>query len=120
MRHRAKQRGLTIIGFLIAAAVVIIFVAVGARMVPAYIEYFSVQKSLEKTLNDVRDPTSIVDVRKAFTKYLQTDYIDSVVPDDLDLQKDGNVVTAVVVWTRKLHLAGNVSLYLDFEAKASR
>ncbi len=59
-------------------------------------------------------------MRKTFTRYIQTDYIDSVGPDDLDVQKDGNVVTATVTWARKLHLAGNVSLYLDFEAKASR
>ena len=120
MQHQAKQRGLTIIGFLLVAAVTIIFVAVGARMVPAYVEYFSVQKSLEKTLADVKDPTMIVDVRKTFSKYIQTDYIDSVVPDDLDVQKEGNVVTGTVTWARKLHLAGNVSLYLDFEAKATR
>ena len=120
MRYRAKQCGLTIIGFLLVAAVTIIFVAVGARMVPAYIEYFSVEKSLEKTLADVKDPTMIVDVRKQFSKYIQTDYIDSVVPEDLDVQKDGNVVTATVTWSRKLHLAGNVSLFLDFEATASR
>lgn len=120
MRHRSRQRGLTIIGFLLVAAVTVIFIAVGARMVPAYIEYYSVQKSLEKTLYDVKDPTSINEVRRTFTKYIQTDYIDSVGADDIDVQKDGNVVTATATWARKLHLAGNVSLYLDFEAKASR
>jgi hypothetical protein len=107
MQHRANQRGLTIIGFLLVAAVAIIFIAVGARMVPAYIEFYSVQQSLEKSLMDAKDPTAIGDVRKSFTKYLQTDYIDSVDASD-------------VAWSRKLHLAGNVSLYLDFEAKASR
>ncbi len=45
MRYRTNQRGLTIIGFLLVAAVAIIFIAVGARMVPAYIEWWSVQKS---------------------------------------------------------------------------
>ena len=56
-------------------------------MVPAYIEYYSVQKSIEKSLADAKDPTSIVDVRKSFTKYLQTDYIDSVNATDVDVQK---------------------------------
>lgn len=120
MRHRTKQRGLTIIGFLLVAAVAVIFIAVGARMVPAYIEFYSVQQSLEKSLMDAKDPTSINDVRRSFTKYIQTDYIDSVNAGDVDVQKDGNVVTATVAWARKLHIAGNVSLYLDFEAKASR
>jgi hypothetical protein len=120
MHNRAKARGLTIIGFLLVAAVAVIFIAVGARMVPAYIESYSVQKSLEKSLADAKDPTSIGDVRKSFTKYIQTDYIDSVNAGDVDVQKQGNEVTATVTWARKLHLVGNVSLYLDFEATATR
>jgi hypothetical protein len=120
MHYRANERGLTIIGFLLVAAVVIIFIAVGARMVPAYIEFYSVQKSLEKSLADVKDPTMVGDVRKSFTKYIQTDYIDSVNASDVDVQKEGNEVTATVAWSRKLHMVGNVSLYLDFEAVAKR
>ncbi len=58
MHNRAKARGLTIIGFLLVAAVAVIFIAVGARMVPAYIEFYSVQRSLEKSLADAKDPTS--------------------------------------------------------------
>ena len=120
MHYRAKERGLTIMGFILVAAVVVIFIAVGARTVPAYIEYYSVQKSLEKSLADAKDPTSLGDVRKAFTKFLQTDYIDSVNASDIDVQKAGNEVTASVAWSRKLHMVGNVSLYLEFEATATR
>ena len=36
------------------------------------------------------------------------------------MTKEGNVVTASVAWTRILPLVANVSLYLEFEAKASR
>jgi hypothetical protein len=104
----------------LVAAVTVIFVAVGARMVPAYIEYYSVKKALEKSLAETKDPSSIVDVRKTFTRYLQTDYIDSVNASDVEVQKVGNEVTASVVWARKLQLVGNVSLYLDFEAAATR
>jgi hypothetical protein len=39
-------------------------------MVPAYIEYSSVQQSLEKSLADAKDPTSIGDVRRSFTKFI--------------------------------------------------
>jgi len=119
MRGRGRQHGLTIIGFLLVAAVVVIFVVVGARTVPAYIEYYSVQKSLEKALREARDPT-LTEVRRAFDRYLATDYIQSVRASDLELTKDGNVVTASVAWTRILPLVANVSLYLEFDARASR
>jgi Tfp pilus assembly protein PilE len=120
MKERKHQQGLTIIGFVLVAAVVGIFVVVGARMVPAYIEYYSVQKSIEKSLNDARDPNAIGDVRRAFEKYLATDYIQSVHAADLEMTKDGNQTTVSVAWTRILPLVANVSLYIEFEAKATR
>ena len=120
MNRQASQRGLTLIGFVFVAAVIAFFVVVGARMAPAYIEYFSVQKSLEKTLAEAKDPTSQVDVRRTFDRYLATDYIDSVTARDLEVTKEGNQVTLTVAWTRKLHLVSNVSLFLDFEASATR
>jgi hypothetical protein len=120
MTKRGRQHGLTIIGFLLVAAVVVIFVVVGARMVPAYIEWYSVQKALDKSLMDVRDPTAANELRKSFDRYLATDYIESVRASDVEVTKDGNVVTASVAWTRILPLFSNVSLYLEFEAKSSR
>ena len=120
MNERPRQRGLTLIGFVLVAIVVGIFVVVGARAVPAYIEYFSVQKSIEKSLNDVKDPTALVDLRKTFDRYLAVDYIDSIRASDLEITKDGNKTTASVAWTRILPLIGNVSLYLEFEASATR
>jgi hypothetical protein len=120
MNDRNGQHGLTLTGFVMVAIVVATFVVVGARMVPAYIEYYSVQKSLEKSLNDARDPTAVGDVRKAFEKYLATDYIFSVTAKDLEITKTNNETTVSVAWTRILPLAGNVSLYLEFEAKATR
>jgi hypothetical protein len=120
MTRRGLQHGLTIIGFLLVAAVVVIFVVVGARTVPAYIEYYSVQKALEKALMDTRDPTAANELRRSFDRYLATDYIQSVRATDVEVTKDGNVVTASVAWTRILPLVANVSLYLEFEARATR
>ena len=45
-----RQRGLSMLGFLFVAAVVVICVMVGFRVMPAYIEYYSVQKALEQAL----------------------------------------------------------------------
>jgi hypothetical protein len=120
MRQRAGQRGLTIIGFLLVAGVVAIFVVVGARTVPAYIEWYSIQKAVEKSLREAKDPSVVTDVRKAFDKFIATDYIESVQANELDLTRQGNEITATVAWTRKLPLVANVSLYLEFEASATR
>jgi hypothetical protein len=120
MRERRRQGGLSIIGFLFVVAVLVIFAMLGFRVTPAYIEYYSVQKSLQKALDDTKDLSSAREVQKAFQKYADTGYIDSVKGSDVEVTKTGNEVTASVSWTRKLHMVGNASVFLEFDASASR
>ncbi len=120
MRERRTQKGLSIIGFLFVAAVLVVFTMVGFRVLPAYIEYFSVQKSLQKALDDAKDLNSAREVQRAFQKYADTGYIDSVSGNDVEVSKSNNEVTASVSWTRKLHLVGNASVFLEFDASATR
>ena len=47
-------------------------------------------------------------------------YIESVGPQDVFVTKDGNAIVATATWTRKLHLVANASLFLEFEATATR
>jgi hypothetical protein len=119
MQNIGRQRGLTIIGFVFVAAV-FIFAVVGFRVVPAYIEYFAVKKALEQALSETKDYASQAEVRRSFQRRADTGYIESVSAQDVIVMKDGNAITATASWDRKLHLAGNASLFLEFEASAAR
>ena len=119
MRGRRGERGLSMIGFLFVATVIAVEAIVGFRMVPSYVEYFTVQKAVEKSLRDAPDPTPAV-VKKSFEKYIAADYIDSVRATDLNVTREGNAIVAQVAWQKQLHMVGNVSLLLDFDASASR
>ena len=114
-----SERGLTILGFIFVAAIVVIGALVGFRVLPAYVEYFSVQKALQTALDD--SPTgSVAEVRRAFDRKLGGSYIDSVRPQDVQVSRDGNVITVSVAWQRILHIIGNASILLEFDASASR
>jgi hypothetical protein len=39
---------------------------------------------------------------------------------DVEVNKSGNVTTASASWQTKLHLIGNASILLEFDASASR
>lgn len=119
MGMRNRERGLSMLGFLFVAAVVIVIALVGFRMVPAYIEYYSVQKALQGALSDTND-LSAVAIRRAVERRLGADYIDSVSASDVQVAKTGNEITASVEWEKRLPLVYNVSLVLDFNASASR
>lgn len=120
MQMQTRQRGLSMMGFLFVAAVVVVCVMVGFRVMPAYIEYYSVQKALEQALADAKDLNSAAEVRSAFQKRADAGYIESVQGRDIDVVKTKNEVTASASWNRKLPLVANVSLFLDFEASATR
>ena len=113
------QRGLSMIGFLFVAAVIIVVAIVGFRLVPSYVEYFTIKSAVEKSLRDAPDPSPAV-VKRSFEKYIAADYIDSVSHNDLVVTKEGNVITASVSWQKQLHMVGNLSLLLDFDVQAQR
>ena len=121
MAHRSGQRGLSIIGFLFVAAVGMVVAMVGFRVTPAVIEYYSVQRALADSLQDIRDPGSAMnDVRRSFQKRADAGYIESVRGADIEFKREKNQITASLAWTRRLHLVANASLLLEFEATATR
>jgi hypothetical protein len=121
MRNRQRQGGLTMTGFLFTAIVVVTAVMIGFRVAPSYIEYFSVKKILTQILEASGDaPITLPDVRRAFDRRSGADYIESVTPADVEIQKSNNQTTLSASWTRTLHLVGNVSFLLEFEATATK
>ena len=120
MRSRHLQSGLTFIGFIFVAAVVVSIAIIGFRVTPSYIEYFSVEKVLRQTLQDSPEGVTLTQFRSQFMLKASADYIDSVAAEDLDLKREGNRLTATADWTTTLPLVGNVSLLLEFHAAASK
>jgi hypothetical protein len=114
-----NQRGISMIGFLFVTAVLLIVALLAFRMIPSYIEYYTVQKALEDALNKNREPT-LANVRRAFEDKIGADYVDSVTAKDVELSKVGNSITASANWEKKLPLVHNISLLMEFNASASR
>ena len=114
-----RQRGLTMLGFLFVAGVVLIAALLAFRVIPAYIEYYSVQRTMEGALAESPDLTR-ADILRRIDRRLGAEYIDSVRASDVNVTRAANVTTATASWQTKLHLIGNASILLDFEAVASR
>src|SRR6266498_4105429 len=115
MREQRKQKGLSITGFLFVAAVLVVVAMVGFRVTPAYIEYYSVQKALQRSLDEAKDRNSTREIQGAFQRFADSGYIESVRGGDIEVTKQGNGIVASVSWTRKLPLVANASLFLEFD-----
>ena len=60
---------------------------VGFRVMPAYIEYYSVQKALEQALADAKDLNSAPEIRNAFEKRAMPATSQSVQSRDVEVTK---------------------------------
>ena len=120
MRTPRRESGLTIIGFIFVAAVLLSIAMIGFRVLPSYIEYFSVEKTLRQTLLNSREGVTLAEFRKDFDLKASADYIDSVRGSDVELNKQGNALIATATWSKTLPLVGNASILLDFQASASK
>jgi hypothetical protein len=115
---KRSQRGLTILGFLFVAVVVVTVALVGFRVFPAYVEYFAVKKAVEEAVSE--SPTgNIAEIRRAFDRKVAAGYIESVRPADVQVSREGNKLVASVAWQRVLHMIGNASILLEFDVAAS-
>ncbi|MEP7062626.1 MAG: DUF4845 domain-containing protein [Betaproteobacteria bacterium] len=119
MHKRNGQTGLTIVGFLFVAAVVVVFALVGFRMLPSYIEYYTVKKAVAGALDDAVDGQPAT-VRRFFERRIGADYVDSVRWQDLEVTKQNNQIVGTISWEKRLPLVYNISLMLDFEVTEAR
>jgi hypothetical protein len=114
-----KQRGLSMVTFLVVA-VVLIFGAIGGMKVgPAYMEYAKVKKAVNAVALEGRTAT-VADVRKGFDRRAQIDDIDVISGNDLDVSKEGGEVVVSFAYSKKVGLFGNVSLLIEFAGASNQ
>ena len=113
-----NQRGITLMGLLVAS-IVIVFVAIGGlKIAPAYIEYYKVKKAVVAIAQSNPGGT-VADVRRAFQMRSAIDDIDVVDAKDLEITKEGNEVVVSVAYPKRIPMFGNVNVVIDFVASSN-
>jgi len=113
--HR-KQQGLSMIGFLLVAVVLVIGAVGGMKIGPAYAEYFSAKKAVMAVLGsgDSRSAT-VAELRKSFDRRAGIDNVTIISGADLEITKEGGgEVVITFAYPKKVPLVGNLSLLIEF------
>jgi hypothetical protein len=94
----------------------IVFIAIiGMKLVPAYIEYFTIKKAITgMTQSGELRGGSVADVRKAFDRRAAVDSITIVQPQDLEVTKEGNEIVVAFAYEKRIPLFYNISVVIDF------
>jgi Tfp pilus assembly major pilin PilA len=114
-----KQRGMTMMSWLIVLAVVVFFVLIGIKMVPTYLENYSIREILKNMENDrsVRKMAPM-EMKKSFLKRLKINGVYSFEQDAIKIKKEKTGTSFSVDYEVRKPVAGNVSIVMEFSESA--
>ena len=109
-----KQSGVSLTGLIITLALLGFFAIMAAKLMPAYIEYFTVKKMLA-TMDQAGDTKgSVRDIRRAYDTRNAIEDVKGVKGEDLEITKEGGETVLTATWSTKVPLVSNASACLDF------
>ena len=115
-----KQRGVSMFGFLLIAILVIIFAMLAMKLIPAYVEFFSVKKILNAMGQDSETKSmSNAEIRNSFAKRADVGYVTVVKPENLDIDRTNGSVVISTEYEYRTPLVANISLIVDFKASSN-
>lgn len=109
-----RQRGVTFIGMVLIAGLLVFAAIIGLKLIPAYIEYATVVNILRDIAHSPEGRGSPKDIQASFKKHAQIDNIDTIKADDIEVDKEGDQVVLRANYSVKIQLFGNLSACIDF------
>ena len=116
--HAQQGAGLfTMMLYFVVAAVVVLL---GLKLVPAYLDYFTVKKIIASMAygEEVKSGT-VAEIRRSFDRRATIDYQKSVTAEDLEITKEGNETVVTAAWQQKIPLFTGYTLIVDFSASTA-
>ena len=110
-----KQAGMTFIGLVLVVAALISLLAVGMKIMPAYLEFMNVKNAIKKAANSA-DTSSKKEVANAFDKSAAVDNISVIKGSDLVV--NGGVISTE--YQVLIPIVANASVLLDFSATSAK
>ena len=86
---RGKQRGMTLIGFVIGLIIFCFFAYMGMVLGPAYSEYYGVRKAMNwVSANTTPNTSDKIEIARMLGKQFNVGYVESVQATDVQLIRD--------------------------------
>lgn len=114
---RNRQRGITLIGWVVLLLPVAVVGYAGIRLTPIYLNYMKVTKALEQTAQEFRaqDTASPTAIRNSISKRFDIDSINHPNVRDILVRKDGGGWIIEAQYEDVAPLFANASLLMQFD-----
>ncbi len=102
MQTRRQQLGITLIGFMIVAALAVFFLLIGAKLFPIYSEYMAVKAAMKQVQNTPGAATFPPDkMWNALDKSFNIGYVENVKRNNVEVNRKNGVFLRVKYEVRK-------------------
>jgi len=113
---RRPQQGMTFIGLLCILALVGLIGYAGVRLVPVYLNYMKLARTMESAASEFKGETGSLDgVRKSLDRHWAIEDITAVDQKDIEITKDDNGLQLHVAYDDAVPYIANVSLSVHFD-----
>jgi Tfp pilus assembly protein PilE len=115
-----RQRGVTFLGWVILLIPVAIVVYAAIRIVPVYLNYMRVAKSLDEAAAAMQGIAMVSDraIRTSLEKRFDIESIDYPNVNDVTIRRDGTAWVIEAKYSDWAPLFANISLEIDFDKTA--
>jgi len=114
---RNRQLGVSLMGLIVGAVILIFALLLGMKTLPPWLEYFTAKKHITQIAQEQRSGT-VGDVRKAWQLKTAVEDVPSVSDKDLEITKDGGEIVISFAYRKEVPLFANVGVYMDFAASS--
>jgi len=115
-----QQRGLSFGGFVIGAFLLVLFVIIGFRLIPAYIQDAQIKNIFVAIAHDPdMQKATPHDIQASFDKRASIDDITAIKASDIDISSDGGMPVLSASYSVKVPLVGNISLFMEFNPSSA-
>lgn len=117
-----QQRGVTFGGFIMVLALLGGLAIFAMKLIPAYMENGKIQKALDAIVRDpVMQAATVAEIKDSFYKRANTmDSVTVVTANDIEISKADGQLRLSASYSKKIPLAGNVSLMVEFNPSAPK
>ncbi len=113
---RARQRGITFIGWLILLVPLAIVFYAGVRLTPIYLNYMKVAHALEELKTEYKgDSTNATSLNVSLMKQFEIQSVDYPTVKDISVKRDGKTWVVEASYDDQAPLFSNISLQVAFD-----
>lgn len=115
-----QQRGLSFGGFIFGAFLLVFLAITGLKLVPAYMQAAQIKNIFQTIAHDPdMQKASPRDIQASFERRATIDSITAIKSSDIDISSDQGRPVLSASYSVKIPLAGNVSLYIEFNPSSA-